>query len=671
MLPGNLRGGGWHVPVRSGSGPDGQPSSLLASHHAGAPMLQFVRTCVFYGWRAPTGYGAAAASPVSAAPPPHHQWMSLARADVAQPFQPAPGRGAVPFPFGLPGFAPGMAMLPIGTGACPPQFPMACEPPPQQLVTPPESARLPPARHVLPERAPSARPTIAPPSLAFEHKLVEEGAQQRPRGTSWSVPNRDPASGSSRPADLPLVRPRHPHQERTPASDALAGGTSPQKTEPEAAGGQAAPSPAGPSARDLVELLSQGAATKSGHGEEFLCSIGSCPRSRPSNGFSHLSNLRQHLRAHLGHRPYRCRYPGCSKAYAHPTSRNDHEAVFHRGERPYSCTVSGCSRGFTSRANLSRHLRDVHDVGARRRRRRKGSASPDSDPQELSSLVNGHQPAAAHGSASVPPTPGMEAASATPEVPHEAAAQFQPSAPTPDGQPGGPASLTPGAGLASPASGTAASSVAGSATTEQGDGEHAAQAALACAAAGDLDRGGVAMQRGTLRPKIRRRPRRRGFARAALEAVIADTLGGVVAPPPAGRAARLPHPSVQAAPRRMSRESETVEAALLRDSLPSLAFAAEATSSAPLQPSASSASDHASHVSMDLPLGTPFEWRESALPSRKRPRAEPSERADGSELPGKRVRPGLEEEGDGSPAPPSAPSSSSRSVGAWQPQHCW
>lgn len=102
----------------------------------------------------------------------------------------------------------------------------------------------------------------------------------------------------------------------------------------------------------------------------FLCSFPGCTRSLKGNGFAHISNLRQHERSHKGSRPYRCRYPDCDKTYAHPTSRNDHEAVFHRGERPYICGIDDCPRAFTSRANLTRHYRDVHNVGSGRRRRR-------------------------------------------------------------------------------------------------------------------------------------------------------------------------------------------------------------------------------------------------------------------------------------------------------------
>jgi len=80
-----------------------------------------------------------------------------------------------------------------------------------------------------------------------------------------------------------------------------------------------------------------------------------------NSAFAHSSNLRQHERSHRGEKRYACRIEGCDRAFAHPTSRRDHEAK-HRGERPYLCEVDGCGRSFTAKANLTRHLKEIHKL---------------------------------------------------------------------------------------------------------------------------------------------------------------------------------------------------------------------------------------------------------------------------------------------------------------------
>jgi hypothetical protein len=86
------------------------------------------------------------------------------------------------------------------------------------------------------------------------------------------------------------------------------------------------------------------------------CSYPGC-----KSAFAHSSNLRQHERSHRGEKRYKCNFPGCGRAFAHPTSRNDHEAK-HRGERPYKCQIDGCDKSFTAKANLTRHLKDIHNI---------------------------------------------------------------------------------------------------------------------------------------------------------------------------------------------------------------------------------------------------------------------------------------------------------------------
>lgn len=84
----------------------------------------------------------------------------------------------------------------------------------------------------------------------------------------------------------------------------------------------------------------------------LFCRVG-CGKS-----FAHGSNRCQHERTHTKEKRYPCRFQGCAHAYAHPTSRNDHEAVKHRNMMPYKCLK--CSRSFPARANRARHMKKDH-----------------------------------------------------------------------------------------------------------------------------------------------------------------------------------------------------------------------------------------------------------------------------------------------------------------------
>jgi uncharacterized Zn-finger protein len=62
-----------------------------------------------------------------------------------------------------------------------------------------------------------------------------------------------------------------------------------------------------------------------------------------------------HERGHLGDRPYVCPFPGCGRAFRHPSSRTDHYVNIHEGVRQYSCSV--CNRTFTAISNMKRHVK--------------------------------------------------------------------------------------------------------------------------------------------------------------------------------------------------------------------------------------------------------------------------------------------------------------------------
>lgn len=64
------------------------------------------------------------------------------------------------------------------------------------------------------------------------------------------------------------------------------------------------------------------------------------------------ASLKQHMRLHLGEKPFKCRY--CDKTSATMCNILTHERT-HTNERPYKCLV--CAADFSSSSNLKTHMR--------------------------------------------------------------------------------------------------------------------------------------------------------------------------------------------------------------------------------------------------------------------------------------------------------------------------
>ncbi len=76
----------------------------------------------------------------------------------------------------------------------------------------------------------------------------------------------------------------------------------------------------------------------------------SCPQCEKT--FTHKGNLRDHIKIHIGVKPYACCL--CGKSFIDKGHLNDHMRI-HTGEKPYACHL--CGKSFTCKGSLSGHMR--------------------------------------------------------------------------------------------------------------------------------------------------------------------------------------------------------------------------------------------------------------------------------------------------------------------------
>ena len=112
----------------------------------------------------------------------------------------------------------------------------------------------------------------------------------------------------------------------------------------------------------------------------FKCREPGCTRA-----FFMSKDLKAHMRTHSGERPYVC--DTCEAAFKTRGALNGHLKTMHtsEGERPFKCTVPGCDASFKMKKNLVQHVKSKHLAPGPAARARPGAPSTAAGPSRVAS----------------------------------------------------------------------------------------------------------------------------------------------------------------------------------------------------------------------------------------------------------------------------------------------
>ena len=112
----------------------------------------------------------------------------------------------------------------------------------------------------------------------------------------------------------------------------------------------------------------------------FKCREPGCTRA-----FFMSKDLKAHMRTHSGERPYVC--DTCEAAFKTRGALNGHLKTMHtsEGERPFKCTVPGCDASFKMKKNLVQHVKSKHLAPGPVARARPGAPSTAAGPSRVAS----------------------------------------------------------------------------------------------------------------------------------------------------------------------------------------------------------------------------------------------------------------------------------------------
>ncbi|PAA84734.1 hypothetical protein BOX15_Mlig027262g5 [Macrostomum lignano] len=102
----------------------------------------------------------------------------------------------------------------------------------------------------------------------------------------------------------------------------------------------------------------------------YRCTYPGCTKA-----YSRLENMKTHFRSHTGEKPYCCEVPGCAKAFSNASDRAKHQNRTHSAEKPYQCrAAAGCGKRYTDPSSLRKHIKTVHGAEAYASKKIKGES---------------------------------------------------------------------------------------------------------------------------------------------------------------------------------------------------------------------------------------------------------------------------------------------------------